>query len=503
MNQMRALSKGNAQPYSINQVERREKITFLRHMDTLRFRQARISCQVMIMLMRLLFLSYALTISLMPVAAVPVFVLGFRLPAILFGVGPFAAICTLCLPRLSGANLTATSGLLFWGGLSVYLSLLGLSSIVHPSDTTATFFFSRILLLFVAFLMGVCTCEVIREGQFEKIITRSAVAGLLIFLAFFLLSAIQAGFSLSSFVEAALGLNFSQYIRMNEKILSFWAGEEGPSISGSERMPVLKNSLAEGIAILMTFLLITIQLQPGKGKLIKTVTLTGLVAILFLSLSRSAVLYSMVAVLWLLFPLVQKHIAWFLVAMLLLGLGLVSIALAFPSYLEIAGAQFQENRQRSNEIRSEQYLGALRHRHQSRLGLLIGDGLYTGYGGLRIHNMLLSAWVEGGLAATAAIALHYLAILHRIWASMLTENADRRGNLLIYCGCAIPILVGLRTLTNGGGGFYSVVGLLAMGCFWGICAAGVGVTGAAVWFVNGVSAGDPGRESQPSRSTAD
>ncbi len=420
------------------------------------------------MMTRLFHFSFLLVLVLLPVASVPISIAGTRVPLIAGGLVPLILFSLYTLPTSPGASPVFSAGLPFWLGLAVYLAYLGTYAAAVESETLPVFFAGRFGILYASYLVGVCTYQIYMARSLERTLAKAAVAGLFVFLILFSIGSMQAGYTLATFTDAAASLDISSYMRMGQRAFSVWAPESRQTVS--DVAPVLKNAVAEGTASLLILLLIAMILQTGQRTLLNTATLLGLAIIMALTLSRSVAISCLCAVMWLSVPHIHKQILPVVTGVLVLALLSTIVWMNYHNEFTSSAEAFMASRERSTDSRIDQFESALRHQHSNRYGWLFGDGPFAEYGGVRIHNILLSAWVEGGLLAITAVIAHALPVMLRLISSAGASHTVYRGNALMQCGCAIPVLVGLRTLTNGSGGFYSIAGLLAMGCFWGICA---------------------------------
>lgn len=420
------------------------------------------------MMTRLFHFSFLLVLILLPVAGVPISIAGIRVPLIAGGLVPLVLFSLFTLPTSPGASPVFSAGLPFWLGLGVYLAYLGIYAAAVESETSVVFFVGRLGILYASYLVGVCTYQILMAQRLERTLAKAAFAGLLVFVILFSIGSMQAGYTPGTFADAAVSLNISSYMRMGQHAFSVWAPESRETASNV--VPVLKNAMAEGTASLLILLLIAMILQTGQRTFLNTAALFGLAIIMALTLSRSVAISCLCAVMWLSVPHIHKQILPVLTGVFLLALLSLIVWMNYHNEFTSSAEAFIASRERSTDSRIDQIESALRHQHSARYGWLFGDGPFADYGGVRIHNILLSAWVEGGLLAIAAVTAHALPVLLRLLSSLGVVNKLNRRNAILQCGCAIPVLVGLRTLTNGSGGFYSIAGLLAMGCFWGICA---------------------------------
>lgn len=162
--------------------------------------------------------------------------------------------------------------------------------------------------------------------------------------------------------------------------------------------------------------------------------------------------------------------------LLLKGVAAVAIAIAAVAYTQVETPAVDTMSDRfsfedqSTAARIAQYEAAVQKIEEHPV---IGNG-YFELDGMPIHNLFLSSWVQGGLAAFLLVLAFYLAVLGR-WASVLLMMISYPERWLLPIAfewiAPLPILPLFRVWISGDGGHLFLGEWLALSAFLGVVLA--------------------------------
>ena len=217
-------------------------------------------------------------------------------------------------------------------------------------------------------------------------------------------------------------------------------------------LPVYRNSIAEAVAVLT---LISLATDRGRSIAGRLLPVAATVVVLF-SLSRSALLVWAVGLLFFAASFVSRRSArlgrWALVVILACVVG-------WGGWQLLDDTPFVDRL--TTDITQGPRAAQIAKVFQTKLSateVIIGSGANRFARNHRIHNLLLSSFIEGGLSALLIVIAQYAILVGAGWRSVT------RGSPAIAL-IGLLIVGMMRTLVAGGGGYYTTSGMLAVAVF--------------------------------------
>lgn len=403
--------------------------------------------------------AFIFVLATMPVSSIAVPIPHLQLPLTYF------ASAIYLITRLRGCRVQDTfmrpPGTIFWAAISTCLVVLLAHSCRDDSVLSPWYFLARMFVLATSVLIAKETSDQWRSAELGHTLTQASLLSIGIILCHLLVGMFVSGVSPSVLFLALQKLDFEQYLWGVEAILSGRTIEDVAVNTGT----VLRNTFAEGIL----YLIVLMTASTMKHRALKIAIRVFLIMMLVTLLSRSSLLGLVFVGLWATLPIALRRPGlWLLVPAMCVA---VELAINGSELAQASLHAFSENRSQSNSLRIDQYRMALSHHHTSVFHLFFGDGIFVKYTGFRIHNLVLSSWVEGGIVSVIAVLIGYERLaripIGTLWRAF-RGSVDHQTFLL----CAIPVLAMLKTLTGGGGGFYAPSALISLGLVWGITESG-------------------------------
>ncbi len=107
------------------------------------------------------------------------------------------------------------------------------------------------------------------------------------------------------------------------------------------------------------------------------------------------------------------------------------------------------------------------------LGHGVGTTIWSGHKYLRVHNLFLGSWLEGGLIALIIAIIFYITLL-LIWLRFIFAAINSPNfwvlSIAPACVAALPVLPLFRCLISGGSGFFSLIEWACIAIFFGLLA---------------------------------
>ena len=386
---------------------------------------------------------------------------------------PIALFAALVPPMLfkqsflSDCLLVLSRGYLFWLANVFYLAYLGIYSAMYESDVSPRYFAGKLLLLAGAFMISVQTVSLVQNDRFARAIRNAGILGLIAFAFFFTWGMRRASISFSQGLSAFTSGQINAYMSTNQRVLSSYQ-VEGGGTSGSDDVTVLKNVAGEGLAGLAAMVCVATAVRRSRHRMLERLLILLFSIATVLLLSRSAILVLASALLWCVYAFHKRQFATVLIVLAILSLGLfLLISLGTFDDAEIIVKRFETDR--SIQGRLEQYARVATDRPAREM--LFGSGPNAvGILDLRIHNLLLSSWVEGGIIALTCVVLQFGVLLMLVIRSLMLEPFARANSyaLLQFASVSLIISGTLRTMFGGGGGYYTPPGLICLAVALGI-----------------------------------
>ena len=335
----------------------------------------------------------------------------------------------------------------FVAGNVGYLTFLGVVSGVRNDETPPMFFFSKIPVLFGVLCTVLWFRQAEQRASFYKFMNSAAAFGLVLTGGLFAVGLSNSGSSPATFAQTMASGNARATLQSTQFALRWF--NHGTEREKGEVIPVYKNVVAEGLAVLGLLVMLVSRLKNAASIALFSAIMLAIVA----TLSRSSILMFVISAGFIFLTFSGRRVMNATVV-LSIGLAALTALLLLPSDAEsnVLADRFQADK--STDARVEQftqYLGVSRSAEE----ILIGSGANKSVDGNRIHNLLFSSYIEGGLIAFAFIAIQYAAVAFR-------------GLVCLRFGLAAFGVFGLciggvaRTFVSGAGGYYTVPGLFVV-----------------------------------------
>ena len=346
--------------------------------------------------------------------------------------------------------------LLFLLANGAYLAYLAGYVVLAGGDATAGFFLKRAVILLAAYAVAVQADELLRQRRLGRTVLLSSLAMTILLAGFVSVGLRRAGSNPVSVATALASGNLKGYTRPMNQAYAAFATRGGDAEIMIEQ--IWKNAVGESLAVSAGLLVVcAVVYRPATLRLLAAAC--GLMAIT--TLSRSTILAMAFALLWLILSMGgRRRVGNLAAAVALLGIVSIGVLMLSPvDPLELVIDRFGGDR--SSESRAGQYTAAL-SRVPTVQQAIFGSGPLNFYDGLRVHNLTLSSWIEGGLIGLAFVLTQYAAFVSRGVSVFV-----RRGMLprVVVAAGALAILGVFRTNFAGGGGYYTPPGSLAVMLF--------------------------------------
>lgn len=361
---------------------------------------------------------------------------------------------------------------LFWVCNAAYLVYLAAASKMLNSDAPPQFFINRLAILAGTFAMAVHVARMAEARLFRERSLQIALLGMAATGAFFAAAARRVGLTPGEFFSLATGGNGWAYARRLQLTLSSFYVDGGASGGETE---VFKNPVGEGLALMAIVAAAAWPRVAGQfGKTLRFAVLGALTLGVLLTLSRSSALGLFVAYAFLFWRwlMSDSRRAMNLVAMLAIGVGFIGAMVATSPETGVDLFRDRVSKDRSIESREMQFVQATTE-SRSMQEILFGGGPDFVFDKQRVHNLLLSSWIEGGLIALGLVLMQFGSLGWAVLRVVSRNDAFRDERVTLALGMVgVLFLACGRTMVAGGGGYYTIAGLAGAALFLG-CASPV------------------------------
>lgn len=372
---------------------------------------------------------------------------------------PLAAMLLVRKDGLGIAMRTLSDFSPFWIGNAVYLAIMLFHSVSDPAATSPAYFLSRVWALAIGFLLVCHLGQISSVRVWNKLMLRTAIAGLFFFVVAFILKGRSVGISIPQELTSFFSGSMVRWQRVT--MLTLNGTIDGESLA--DDAVVFKNPISIGLALFTLFA--AANYFSMKQLLSRSLALacglaTGFCVVLMLSKLAMAGLVLGGLVLACIWLQVFASRTALLIATLSLGAISALVLIVFLGDIGAVSEKFTDAK--SYQTRLEQFSDAAVILRDPRV-LLMGIGPQFVFDGRRLHNLFAGSIVEGGVAAFLGAAVQFLFpfyLMLKWFPSHVRMSAQYR--ILIGLAWSLIVIVSLRSMVAGAGGYHDVNAIVAL-----------------------------------------